>query len=148
MSDYKLLIDGKLVAGDAMMDVINPATEEVLATCPRGSERQLNEAVAAAKAAFKTWRKVPMEDRRALLMKLADAVEARDLQARMLASVKTDDGPERFVVAIERGIQRERSRLARGVGIDHVTVQPEAPPAGVLVPVERLRGRGLPPGGA
>ena len=85
MSDYKLLINGKLVAGDAMMDVINPATEEVLAVCPRGSERQLNEAVAAAKFAFKSWRKVPMYERRALLMKLADAVEARiDEFARLL----------------------------------------------------------------
>lgn len=77
MSDYKLLIGGQLVDGDAAMDVINPATEEVLAVCPRGSERQLNEAVAAAKAAFKTWRKVPMAERRAMVMKLADAVEAR-----------------------------------------------------------------------
>ena len=47
MSDYKLLIGGKLVAGDATMEVINPANEAVLAVCPRGSERQLNEAVAA-----------------------------------------------------------------------------------------------------
>jgi acyl-CoA reductase-like NAD-dependent aldehyde dehydrogenase len=85
MSDYKLLIGGQLVAGDSAMDVINPATEEVLAVCPRGSERQMNEAVAAAKAAFKTWRKVPMDDRRALVMKLADAIEAKtDEFARLL----------------------------------------------------------------
>ncbi len=85
MSEYKLLIGGKLVAGDSTMDVINPATEEVLAVCPRGSEAQMNEAVAAAKAAFKTWRKVPMEERRALVMKLADAIDARtDEFARLL----------------------------------------------------------------
>ncbi|MCB2058524.1 MAG: aldehyde dehydrogenase family protein [Novosphingobium sp.] len=77
MSDYKLLIGGRLVDGDASMDVINPASEEVLAACPRGSERQMNEAVAAAKEAFKSWRKVPMAERRAMVMKLADAVEAR-----------------------------------------------------------------------
>ncbi|MDE2412144.1 MAG: aldehyde dehydrogenase family protein [Sphingomonadales bacterium] len=85
MSDYKLLIGGKLVDGDAAMDVINPATEDVLAVCPRGSERQMNEAVAAAKLAFKTWRKVPMDERRAMVMKLADAIEARvDEFARLL----------------------------------------------------------------
>jgi acyl-CoA reductase-like NAD-dependent aldehyde dehydrogenase len=77
MSDYKLLIGGRLVDGDASMDVINPASEEVLASCPRGSERQMNEAVAAAKEAFKSWRKMPMAERRAMVMKLADAVEAR-----------------------------------------------------------------------
>lgn len=37
----------------------------------------MNEAVAAAKEAFKSWRKVPMAERRAMVMKLADAVEAR-----------------------------------------------------------------------
>lgn len=85
MPEYKLLIGGKLVDGDATMDVINPATEEVLSICPRGSERQLNEAVAAAKAAFKDWAKTPMADRRACVMKLADAIEARTTEfARLL----------------------------------------------------------------
>jgi acyl-CoA reductase-like NAD-dependent aldehyde dehydrogenase len=35
MGPYKLLIDGQLVDGDAVMPVINPATEEVLVECPR-----------------------------------------------------------------------------------------------------------------
>ncbi len=85
MSDYKLLIGGQLVAGDSTMDVINPATEEVLAVCPRGSERQMNAAVAAAKAAFKGWAKTPIDDRRACVSKLADAIEARTTElARLL----------------------------------------------------------------
>lgn len=72
---YKLLIDGKLVDGDMTMDVINPATEDVLATCPRASEDQLNEAVAAAKAAFPGWAATPIEDRRKALLAIADAIE-------------------------------------------------------------------------
>ena len=77
MSDYRLLIGGALVAGDATMEVVNPATEEVLAVCPRASEAQLDAAVAAAKAAFPGWAKTPIDDRRALLVKLADALAAR-----------------------------------------------------------------------
>src|SRR5580693_4724854 len=38
MSEFKLLIDGKMVPGDQTMAVLNPATEEVLAQCPRASE--------------------------------------------------------------------------------------------------------------
>jgi hypothetical protein len=34
MSDYNLLIDGKMVPGDLQMPVLNPATEEVLVQCP------------------------------------------------------------------------------------------------------------------
>ena len=52
MGDYKLLIKGKLVSGDEVMAVINPATEETIVECPKASEAQLNVAVAAAKEAF------------------------------------------------------------------------------------------------
>jgi acyl-CoA reductase-like NAD-dependent aldehyde dehydrogenase len=75
MSAYKLLIGGQLVDGDTTMDVVNPATEEVLAACPRGSARQLDQAVAAAKAAFPAWAATPIESRRALVLKLADEME-------------------------------------------------------------------------
>lgn len=87
MSDYKLLIGGKLVDGDQTMDVINPATEEVLAKCPRASEAQLNEAVAAARKAFPGWAKTSLDDRRKKLVEIADAVKANaDELARLLTS--------------------------------------------------------------
>lgn len=85
MTQYKLLIGAKLVDGDLQMDVVNPATEEVLAVCPRGSERQLNEAVGAARAAFKSWSRTTLAERRSKIKELADAVEARsDELARLL----------------------------------------------------------------
>jgi hypothetical protein len=34
MSEFQLLVNGRLTPGDLEMPVINPATEEVLATCP------------------------------------------------------------------------------------------------------------------
>ena len=43
METPMLLINGKLVAGDQTMQVINPATEEVLSDCPRASRAQLDE---------------------------------------------------------------------------------------------------------
>lgn len=76
IADYRLLIGGKLVPGAATFDVINPATEEVVAKCPRADEKQLNQAVAAAKGAFAAWSAKPIAERRALLMKLADALDA------------------------------------------------------------------------
>lgn len=75
--DYKLLIGGKLVTGDLTLDVVNPATEEVFAVAPRASEAQLDEAVAAAKAAFPAWSATPIEKRRAAILELADALEQR-----------------------------------------------------------------------
>ncbi|MEJ0025016.1 MAG: aldehyde dehydrogenase family protein [Rhizomicrobium sp.] len=75
MGTYKLLIDGKLEDGDAVMDVINPATEEVLSECPRGSKAQLDKAVAAAKAAFPAWSRKTLDERKQVLNAIADVVE-------------------------------------------------------------------------
>ncbi|MDP3855156.1 aldehyde dehydrogenase family protein [Phenylobacterium sp.] len=76
MAQFKLLIDGRLEDGDATMDVINPATEEPVATCARASKAQLDKAVAAAKAAFPAWRDTPIAERRATLVAMADIIKA------------------------------------------------------------------------
>jgi acyl-CoA reductase-like NAD-dependent aldehyde dehydrogenase len=82
---YKLLINGKLVDGAGTLDVFNPATGGVLATCPRADEAQLDEAVAAAKAAFPAWSALSFSERRNKLEAIADALEARtDEFARLL----------------------------------------------------------------
>jgi acyl-CoA reductase-like NAD-dependent aldehyde dehydrogenase len=85
MDAFKLLIDGRLVAGDQTMPVINPATEETLADCPRASVDQLNQAVAAAKAAFPAWAATPIGERRKVIVQIADVIEqnSHDL-ARLL----------------------------------------------------------------
>ena len=85
MREFRLLINGRLVPGVARLDVINPATEEVLAQAPRADRAQLDEAIAAAKAAFPAWSAKPVRERGALLAELADALEARrDEFARLL----------------------------------------------------------------
>jgi acyl-CoA reductase-like NAD-dependent aldehyde dehydrogenase len=87
MSNFNLLIDGKMVPGDLMMSVINPATEEVLAECPRASEAQLNAAVAAAKAAFPAWAATPIDERRKIIVQMADVIEANMTElARLLTT--------------------------------------------------------------
>ncbi|MGH6971552.1 MAG: aldehyde dehydrogenase family protein, partial [Caulobacteraceae bacterium] len=88
MSDYKLLINGALVDCAAEMDVINPATEEVLAKCPRASKAQLDEAVAAANAAFPAWRATPIAERKAKLAAIADIIQAN---AQELARILTQE---------------------------------------------------------
>ena len=87
MSDYNLLIDGKMVPGDLEMPVLNPATEEVVAQCPRATKAQLDKAVAAAKAAFPAWAATPIEERRKYIVKMADVIEANAGElARILTS--------------------------------------------------------------
>jgi len=74
MTTYPLLIDGKLSEGDLSLDVLNPATEEVVATCARASRAQLDAAVDAAAAAFRSWAATPISERRAALERVADII--------------------------------------------------------------------------
>lgn len=104
-TDFRLLIDGKLVAGNSTFEVINPATEAVYARCPRADLDQLNQAVAAAKAAFPAWKARPLAERASLLNKLADAIEAH---AAELAPVLTQEqgkplGGAHYELAIAAG---------------------------------------------
>jgi len=64
-------------SSETMLKVVEPATEEVLAEFPHAGAEETDAAVARAKAAFPAWREVTPGDRAALLLRLADAIEAR-----------------------------------------------------------------------
>ena len=85
---YKLLIDGRAVDGASRFDVLNPATEQPIAQCPKADERMVNDAVAAARRAFPSWSSRPVEERAELIAKLATALEAR---AEEFAAVLTSE---------------------------------------------------------
>jgi aminomuconate-semialdehyde/2-hydroxymuconate-6-semialdehyde dehydrogenase len=53
----------------------NPSTEEVIAEIPDSDERDIDDAVQAAKAAFPSWTRTPAAERSRLLLKLADLIE-------------------------------------------------------------------------
>src|SRR5215213_9709544 len=59
------------------IEVVEPATAEVMAEVPRGDADDVDAAVARAKEAFGKWRAVTPEDRSALMHALADAVDER-----------------------------------------------------------------------
>jgi len=61
----------------ATIEVIEPATEQVLAEVPRAGVEEVDAAVARAKAAFPAWRAVSPGDRAGLLLDLAAAIEDR-----------------------------------------------------------------------
>ncbi|MGD8833158.1 MAG: aldehyde dehydrogenase family protein [Pseudomonadales bacterium] len=59
------------------LDVINPATEEPIATIALGGKADVDKAVAAAKAAFVTFSQTSVEERAALLGRIIEAYKAR-----------------------------------------------------------------------
>jgi acyl-CoA reductase-like NAD-dependent aldehyde dehydrogenase len=61
----------------SVLEVIEPATEQVMAELPRAGAAEVDEAVARARAAFPAWRAVAPPERAALMRDLAGAIEAR-----------------------------------------------------------------------
>ncbi|MDX2240073.1 MAG: CoA-acylating methylmalonate-semialdehyde dehydrogenase [Leptolyngbyaceae cyanobacterium bins.302] len=70
-------VNGEWVASSALdfLEVINPATIEVLGKVPLSSASEVNQAVEAAQQAFTTWRRVPAGDRIQYLFKLKTLLE-------------------------------------------------------------------------
>ncbi|MGG1397194.1 CoA-acylating methylmalonate-semialdehyde dehydrogenase [Bacillus salipaludis] len=67
----KNYINGEWVSSNSeqTLDVLNPATNEVIAKVPVSTKEDLEKAVTAAKAAFKEWKNVPVPKRARILFK-------------------------------------------------------------------------------
>ena len=76
MQSYPMLINGRSVNTTEQDPVINPAFGEPFATCARGTSAHVNEAMEAAAAAYKTWRK-DEAFRRERLRACAAAIQAK-----------------------------------------------------------------------
>jgi acyl-CoA reductase-like NAD-dependent aldehyde dehydrogenase len=87
----QMWIDGRRVGArdGRVFDVLNPATEEVLDTAPRGTSPDVEAAVAAAKRAFPEWRRTPGLERAEKLHHVARRIRA---DAEALAILLTREG--------------------------------------------------------
>ncbi|MGV6873978.1 aldehyde dehydrogenase family protein [Pseudochelatococcus sp. B33] len=97
----KLLINGELLDGSGLLNVVDPSTGEAFVEVPRASPAQVEAAIAAAKAAQPGWSATALAERRDRLTRLADALEqhadefARALvmeQGKPLDQARTETG--------------------------------------------------------
>ena len=87
MTDYKNLIDGKMVDNGQWLEVLNPATEQVVGRVPSCGKEELDSAVAAARRAFTKWKKTTAEERQQVVQGIAAAIkENADELYRLLTS--------------------------------------------------------------
>ena len=75
MTDYKNLIDGEMVDNGDWLEVLNPANEQVVGRVPAAGKDELDRAVAAARRAFKSWKKTSHEERQQVVQGIAAAIK-------------------------------------------------------------------------
>src|SRR4051794_23229917 len=104
-----MLIGGewRQAAASEELEVINPATEEVVDSVPAGSPEDVELAVATAARAFADWSRTDVEKRAAILAKAADLIHER---AKELAPILTSEQGKPVAEAIG-----EVKHLAHGV---------------------------------
>jgi betaine-aldehyde dehydrogenase len=98
----RMLIDGEWVASASgqIITVENPAKRAPIGEVPRGNAEDVERAVQAAHRAFQTWSRTVPRDRGKMLLKIAEAMEARAEEiARLLAlengnALRTQARPE------------------------------------------------------
>ncbi|MEE1947798.1 gamma-aminobutyraldehyde dehydrogenase [Pseudomonas alcaligenes] len=94
----KLLINGQLVAGEgAVQPVLNPSLGTTLVEIAEASPAQVDAAVQAADAAFADWSQTTPGQRSALLLQVADAIDAH---AETLARLESQNCGKPYAAAL------------------------------------------------
>jgi aminobutyraldehyde dehydrogenase len=94
------------------MEVINPATGEAIAEVPRGSQADVDRAVAAAKKAFEEWRDTTPAERSGMLLALADALEEH--ADELIEAEKANVGKPQGIVVDEVPASADNLRFFAG----------------------------------
>ena len=142
----QLLIGGRLVSGEAPAEpVFDAATGAQLAAVPEASMAQVQAAVSAAQSAFPGWARTAPRDRAALLLRIAEAIDAEadgyaELESRNtgkpLAAARADELPAiTDVFRFFAGVCRSPQGLAAGEYLPGHTSMIRRDPLGVVASI-------------
>jgi 1-pyrroline dehydrogenase len=114
VSQHKQFIGGEWVESSSgeTMEVLNPATGEVIAEVPRASAEDVDRAVEAARKAWAEWREKTPKDRMELLLKLADVIEENAEELARLESLNV--GKPWWVAKDEPPVMADNLRFFAG----------------------------------
>jgi acyl-CoA reductase-like NAD-dependent aldehyde dehydrogenase len=87
--EYHLTIDGQKVLTPNSFDVLNPATEELVARCPQADASHLEAGVVAAKRAFNGWSQESHAARQQKIMEIAALLEGNTEELARLLTLET-----------------------------------------------------------
>jgi len=114
---WRMLIGGELVAGrtGATMPVVHPGDESVIAQIPLGDAGDVDDAVAAARAASGLWARTPIAERAAVLVALADVVLAHGEELAWIDTL--DNGSPIAVMRNDYLMAAEQLRYFAGLAL-------------------------------
>ena len=117
-SEISLIIGGEARKAASTFDRLNPITGAAATRSAAASVEDATAAVDAARAAFPAWSQTGPNARRALLMKAADALDARvdDFINAMMEEIGATEGWARFNLMLSSSMVREAAALTTQIG--------------------------------
>lgn len=90
LQQVKLLIDGEWVESQTTEwhDIVNPATQQVLAKVPFATAAEVDAAVSAAQRAFQTWKLTPIGARMRIMLKLQALIREHSKRIAVVLSAE------------------------------------------------------------
>ncbi|MGC5616371.1 aldehyde dehydrogenase family protein [Georgenia sp. Z1491] len=114
---WGMVIDGRVTPSESgrELDVVAPATGEIVATFPHGTSIDVDRAVESAHASFAAWRRVPAIERGRLVSRLADAVEAAGEELAAIDAL--ENGTPLHLLRKDVGLAVQRLRYYAGLAL-------------------------------
>ena len=112
------VIGGEFVAGGGdRIEVVNPATEEVIAAVPAGTAAEVDAAVVAARAAFPAWSARPVQERGDAVRRISQGLGAR--RDEIAATITAEMGsPIIFATRVQASLPIATSEALAGLIAD------------------------------
>ncbi|WP_240377548.1 aldehyde dehydrogenase family protein [Bacillus piscicola] len=106
---YGPFINGEIVEpANGYIDAVNAATGKLLSTIGRGGEEDIDRAVKAAREAFPSWANTLIEERSALLNKIADVLEENQERLKTIECMDTGRALHEFDLDYQLAIYQFR----------------------------------------
>lgn len=140
-------IAGQSVAADSgeQFEIISPVDLEPIAKVARGGASDIDKAAKAAKASFAEWAAMPGKERKKLLHRIADAIEARAEEIAFVESMDTGQairfmskaalrGAENFRFFADRAPMARDGESLRANNQLNITARSPIGPVGIITP--------------
>ena len=102
-----LLINGQFIqsASTNLLDVVNPATQDVLANVPLATNDEIEIAISGAQAAFELWKETPVSERARLMLRYQTLLKAHQKEVAEILAADTGKNLEDAMGDVWRGIE-------------------------------------------
>lgn len=127
---YKMLINGKWISGNEIIDVINPYNQEILGTIPKATKDDVNAAIESAENAFEKISNMPIHQRSKILEKTSELIQNYQEEITTIIASESGKAWKYAWAEVSRGAETFKFAAEEAKQIHGETIPMDASPSG------------------